>query len=134
MHLHSRSRSDIRCTEKRSNMSAASDGQPGRKLHDHWRAVDTCAISDALDRLGHPGVVPGVVALFGSFRLLGRAVTVELGPAVPEIASRHLGTAAVEAATTGDVIVVANRGRIDCAGWGGNLSLAAHLAGLSGFG
>lgn len=113
-------------------MSAASDGPPGRKLPDHWRTVDTCAISDALDRLGHPGVVPGVVALAGPLRILGRAVTVELGPAGPEIPSRHLGTAAVEAASTGDVIVVAHRGRTDCAGWGGNLSLAAHLAGLSG--
>jgi 4-hydroxy-4-methyl-2-oxoglutarate aldolase len=101
-------------------------------LPDIWRTVDTCAISDALDRLGHPGATSGVVGLSGPFRILGRAVTVELGPAGAQLASRHLGTAAVETAAPGDVIVVAHRGRTDCAGWGGNLSLAAHLAGLAG--
>jgi 4-hydroxy-4-methyl-2-oxoglutarate aldolase len=101
-------------------------------LPDGWRSVDTCAASDALDRHGRAGVVTGLVALSGNRRIVGRAVTVELGPAGNEIPSRHLGTAAVEAAAPGDVIVVANRGRTDCAGWGGNLSLAAHRGELSG--
>lgn len=38
---------------------------------------------------------------------------------------RHLGTAAIEAAQPGDVIVVAAGGRTDAAGWGGILSLAS---------
>ena len=47
-------------------------------------------------------------------------------------ASRHLGTAAIEAAQPGDVIVVEQRTGIDAAGWGGNLSLGAKLRGVAG--
>lgn len=97
-----------------------------------WASLDTCAVSDALDQLGQPGVVHGIAPLTGSTLILGRAVTVELSPATGATPSRHLGTKAVEVASPGDVIVVANRGRLDCASWGGNLSLAAHLAGVAG--
>ncbi|MGH3301865.1 MAG: RraA family protein [Streptosporangiaceae bacterium] len=47
-------------------------------------------------------------------------------------AGRHLGTAAIEAAEPGDVIVVAAGGRVDAAGWGGVLSLAAMVRGVRG--
>ena len=46
--------------------------------------------------------------------------------------ARHLGTAAIEAAQPGDVIVVEQRTGIDAAGWGGNLSLGAKLRGVAG--
>jgi 4-hydroxy-4-methyl-2-oxoglutarate aldolase len=56
-----------------------------------------------------------------------------LGPAdAAGTAGRHLGTAAIEAARPGDVIVVAAAGRVDAAGWGGVLSLAATVRGVSG--
>ena len=45
---------------------------------------------------------------------------------------RHLGTAAIEAALPGDVIVLAASGRLDAAAWGGVLSLAATLRGVGG--
>jgi regulator of RNase E activity RraA len=48
------------------------------------------------------------------------------------VTGRHLGTAAVDASADGDVIVVANEGRVDCAGWGGLLSQAAALRGVEG--
>lgn len=97
-----------------------------------WQAVDSCAVSDALDRFGHPGLVQGIVPLVRTDRVVGRAVTVELGPASDAVPTRHLGTGAVEAAAPGDVIVVAHRGRMDCAGWGGILSRAAHQVGVGG--
>jgi len=97
-----------------------------------WESLDSCAVSDALDRFGHSGVVSGIVSLGGDARIVGRAVTVELGPVEEMTSSQHLGTAAIEAATAGDVIVVAHRGRTDCAGWGGNLSRAALRKGLAG--
>jgi regulator of RNase E activity RraA len=65
----------------------------------------------------------------------GRVVTVALSPAGSASASgrgRHLGTAAIEAAQPGDVIVVAAGGRVDAAGWGGVLSLAATMRGVRG--
>jgi regulator of RNase E activity RraA len=100
---------------------------------DRLARVDTCAISDASDRLGLDGqVIANLSSLTGRQRIAGRAVTVLLGPPTREQATRHLCTAAVEAAGPGDVIVVGHQGRIDCAGWGGNLSRAAHARGIAG--
>jgi regulator of RNase E activity RraA len=45
---------------------------------------------------------------------------------------QHLGTPAIEAAQPGDVIVVDNGGRMDVSAWGGLLSLASKIKGLSG--
>jgi 4-hydroxy-4-methyl-2-oxoglutarate aldolase len=96
-------------------------------------ALDSCACSDALDQLGLAGVAPGLRALALARRVTGPVITVALGPVDgARSASRHLGTAAVEAAQPGDVIVVAARGRVDAAGWGGVLSLAATIRGVSG--
>jgi len=98
-------------------------------------ALDSCASSDALDRLNLSGVAPGLRSLTISRRVTGRVITVALGPAGSAPASgseRHLGTAAIEAAQPGDVIVVAAGGRVDAAGWGGVLSLAATMRGVRG--
>jgi len=48
------------------------------------------------------------------------------------VASRHLGTTAIEASQPGDVIVIEQRSGRDAASWGGNLSLAAQLRGIAG--
>jgi 4-hydroxy-4-methyl-2-oxoglutarate aldolase len=95
-------------------------------------ALDTCAVSDALDALGIDGVVVGITPLGSSTRVVGRAVTVELiaGSAPP--GASHLATTAIDASQAGDVIVVAHDGPADVAGWGGNLHLAAGLHGVSG--
>jgi regulator of RNase E activity RraA len=96
-------------------------------------ALDSCAVSDALDSLDIAGVPLGLVPLTVRRRIGGRAVTVQLAPvgdAPP--ASRHLGTSAVVSAGPNDVIVVDNGGRCDVAGWGGLLSLAASIRGIAG--
>ena len=96
-------------------------------------AVDCCAVSDALDSLGLPPAVPGLIPLTVRRRIAGRAVTVKLDATPPEGGSkRHAGTAAIEAADSGDVIVVQHHSRDDCAGWGGVLSTGASLKGISG--
>ncbi len=100
--------------------------------------LDACAVSDALDALGLPGVVDGLRCLTGVARISGTVITVELGPiseaagepSTPDAGpTRHLGTAAADAAAPGTVIVVAHQGRTDSAGWGGNLSRAAKRNG-----
>jgi regulator of RNase E activity RraA len=99
------------------------------------RALDTCAVSDALDRHGIRGVLTGLAPLAADRQIAGRAVTVELGPPPADTAAapgRHLGTAAVDASGPGDVIIVAHQGRTDCAGWGGLLSRAAAARGIDG--
>lgn len=94
--------------------------------------LDTCAVSDALDRLGLKGATIGIRPVWPCPRIAGRAVTIRIASAGAEPPKQHLGTAAIEAAARGDIIVVDNRGRVDVSSWGGLLSLAAKLKGLSG--
>jgi regulator of RNase E activity RraA len=95
--------------------------------------LDTCAVSDAQDKLGIKGTVIGINPLYPTGRIVGRAVTVRLKSKGPgEEATRHLCTAAVEASDPGDIIVIDHRGRTDVAGWGGILSTAAKTKGVSG--
>jgi regulator of RNase E activity RraA len=94
--------------------------------------LDTCAVSDALDKLGIKGTVIGILPLYSTQRIAGRAITVKLKAKGSEESKRHLGAAAVAAAGAGDVIVIDNRGRTDVAAWGGILSAAAKTRGVSG--
>jgi regulator of RNase E activity RraA len=94
--------------------------------------LDTCAVSDALDSLGLTGVVLGINAMSPPAKIGGRVVTVRLKDRSSDVPStRHLGTAAIEAASAGDVIVI-EHGRVDAAGWGGILSAAAKRKGVAG--
>lgn len=96
------------------------------------RKLDTCAVSDAMDRLGLKGAALGIRPLWPCPRIVGRCVTVKITPAGLEKPKQHLCTAAIAAAAPGDVIVVDNDGRTDVAAWGGLLSLASNIKKLSG--
>jgi 4-hydroxy-4-methyl-2-oxoglutarate aldolase len=97
------------------------------------RRLDTCAISDALDRHGLAGAVGGLAARSVRQRIAGRIRTVKLGIATPGVtAAKHLCTTAIEQAEPGDVIVVEQRTGLEAAGWGGILSTGARVKGLSG--
>jgi len=96
------------------------------------RRLDSCALSDACDRLGlDDRVVTGLAPLTGAAQVAGRVVTVELGPWTGGGEGPHLCAAATDASSADDVIVVAHHGRTDCAGWGGNLSRAARARGAA---
>jgi len=104
-----------------------------RSLAARLRALDCCALSDALDRLGLPGVVSGLAPLSGSGRIAGRVVTVRLDAGAPPPGPpRHLGTAAIERARPGDIIVVEQRTGIEAGAWGGILTLGAMLRDIAG--
>jgi 4-hydroxy-4-methyl-2-oxoglutarate aldolase len=94
--------------------------------------LDTCAASDALDRLGLRGATIGIRPVWPCARIVGRAVTCKIKPAGLEKSKVHLGTPAIEAAQASDVIVVDNGGRPDVSAWGGLLSLASKQKRLSG--
>ncbi|HWO40854.1 MAG TPA: RraA family protein [Candidatus Eisenbacteria bacterium] len=94
--------------------------------------LDTCAVSDALDRLGLKGATYGVRPMWSCPRIAGRAVTMKIKPVGLEKPKQHLGTATIMAARSGDVIVVDNGGRPGESCWGGLLSLAAKLKGIAG--
>lgn len=98
--------------------------------------LDSCAVSDALDKLGLRGCVTGLRPLTSARRIAGRVHTVKLvaKDAAPPSAGtpRHLGTTAIEAAEPGEIIVVEQRTGIDAGSWGGILSVGAALKGLAG--
>ena len=103
-----------------------------KDLLDRLSRLDSCAVSDALDRLGLAGAASGLEPRSVPRRIAGRVRTVRLGPAAGKTASRHLCTTAVEAAEPGDVIVVEQRTGIEAAGWGGILSVGAQAKGIAG--
>ena len=95
--------------------------------------LDTCGVSDALDRLGLQGAVLGLRPMWPCPRVAGQVITVRLRRAEHgEHAPRHLGTAAIQAGGPGSVIVIEHHDRDDAAGWGGILSLAARMKGIEG--
>jgi regulator of RNase E activity RraA len=94
--------------------------------------LDTCAVSDALDALGLKGATHGIPPMWPCARIAGRAVTVKIKPAGLQKPTQHLGTPAIDAAHAGDIIVIDSGGRPDVSAWGGLLSLASKMKGLSG--
>ena len=94
--------------------------------------LDTCAVSDALDSLSLKGATWGVRPQWQCPKIAGRAVTMKIKPAGLQQPTQHLGTAPIEAAQPGDVIVIDNGGKLGCSCWGGLLALSAKLKGVSG--
>ena len=97
-------------------------------------ALDTCAVSDALDGFGRAGVLSGVRPLWPVPRVVvGRVRTLRFGPREPGSGpTAHLGTELVETAERGDVVLVDAGGRTDVSSWGGILGAAAVQAGIAG--
>ncbi len=98
---------------------------------DRLKALDVCAVSDALDRLKLASSVGGIEPKTVRSRIAGRVTTVKFA-AGAKAGARHACTAAVEAAEPGGIVVVEQRTGVVAAGWGGILSRAAKARGLSG--
>ena len=96
------------------------------------RKLDSCAISDAMDRLKLVGAVSGLLPRSVRQRVAGRVRTVKLEAAEGRTAAHHLCTTAIVASDAGDVIVVEQRSGIEAAGWGGILSIGAKTKGVAG--
>lgn len=92
-------------------------------------AIDTCALSDALDKLDLAGQVTGLRRESGAGRVAGVAVTVKLGtgdpPPGPPV---HLGVKAIEASDEHSVIVIEQRSGVEAGCWGGLLTRGARHA------
>ena len=106
--------------------------QDPHEFRNRLNRLDSCVVSDALDRLKLPGAVLGLHRVSTDLKLLGPVLTVKLERADGRLAERHLGTAAIDSAAPGDVIVVEHHSRNDCAGWGGLLSYAARARQVAG--
>lgn len=102
-------------------------------LRERLLLLDSCAVSDALDSLSLPPAVIGLSPLSVATRIAGPVSTVKLGPERPPGESpRHLGTAAIETASPGNIIAIEHGSGVACAGWGGVLSAGAQLNGIAG--
>lgn len=105
---------------------------PDSALLDRYAALDSAAVSDALDQLGLPPGVGHLRPVWGPASVVGFAVTVQLEPRTDGPAGAHIATTAVETADDQNVIVVDNQGRTDVSCWGGILSLGAAQRGVRG--
>jgi regulator of RNase E activity RraA len=94
--------------------------------------LDSCAVSDAMEKLGLRGVVLGIRPVWDCPKIVGTAVTVKIKPVGLVRPPQHLCSTAIDAAQEGDVLVIDNAGRTDVATWGGLLTLAAKMKGISG--
>ncbi|MDE3108642.1 MAG: RraA family protein [Acidobacteriota bacterium] len=110
-------------------MSGASEAD----LVERLGRLDSCAVSDALDKLGLKGAVAGIVPLTCVRRISGKVLTIRLGVGEPPRGTpRHIGTTAIETAEPGNIIVVEQRSGLNAAAWGGILSRGAKLRGIAG--
>lgn len=91
--------------------------------------LDTATISDALDKLGIPGVCLDIKPLDHSFRLAGRAYTLRYVGA-----EQPAGTVGdyVDDVPPGYVVVIDNGGRPNATVWGDILTEVANQKGLGG--
>ncbi|RGE18960.1 RraA family protein [Leucobacter sp. wl10] len=104
-----------------------------QELTERLRDLDSCAVSDALDALGLRGAVLGLRELWRSEGVVAGPVrTVRAGPRESDGPADHVGAASIEAANAGEVLVIANDGRLDVSCFGGILARAASRRELAG--
>ena len=113
-------------------MDKNSESSEGNDVVRRMRRLDTCAVSDALDRLKLQGVIVGIPRQSGEGRIAGRVITVKLGVGQAPSGARHLGATAVELAGPADIIVIEQHANPEAGSWGGLLSLGASVRGVAG--
>ena len=96
-------------------------------------AIFTSTLSNALEDVGEDGVILGLPSVGPGMRCAGRALCVAqtTGPAGAFSGSDFRVGAMIDAATRGDIVVVANNGHC-VSSWGGTASYAAKLKGIAG--
>lgn len=92
-------------------------------------ALDTPALSDALDRLGIEGQALGIHPVDHRFRSVGRAFTVRMLPR--GLSGKSVGDY-IDDVPDGHVVVIDNGGRLDATVWGDILTTVAHRDGVAG--
>lgn len=93
-------------------------------------ALDTNAISDALDFLDMPGATVGLIPLWNCPKVVGRASTILLGPKKEAAPTVHLISPVIDAVTTHDRVLVIAGGVDGISCWGDILANAAKTKGV----
>lgn len=105
--------------------------EPGGSLAARFRALSTCDVSDAMDRLGLRGTTVGIVPLWACPRIAGPAATLKLARRGPH--STAFGTLElIRDSRRGDVLVIDNGGRVEVNSWGGIATFTATRKGIAG--
>lgn len=111
----------------------AAPTQADPQLIQRLRALDSCAVSDALDTLGLIGAVTGLAPRWNIKKpTAGRVRTVKAAPKSSAAPAVHIATPLVAQADADDVVVIDNHGRTDVSCWGGLLAEAALQRGIAG--
>jgi 4-hydroxy-4-methyl-2-oxoglutarate aldolase len=92
----------------------------------------TTNIADAMDKVGIRGAVIGIRPMYDCPKITGRAVTIKITAAGAVASKYHLGVRAIDAASSGDVIIIDNRGDLNNNCWGEILSMGSKMKGISG--
>lgn len=96
------------------------------------RALDTAALSDAMDSIGVPCVLAGIQARVPGAAVAGIAFTVTYRPVDPSVAGFRNAANYIDDVPAGSVIVVDNAGSTECTTWGGLLTSVAIRRDISG--
>lgn len=100
-----------------------------RTLIERYRTLDTPLIADALDELEIPGCLLGIGSILQDTVICGEAFTVHFVP-------RGLETPSVgnyfDEVQPGQIVVIDNAGRTDCAVWGDLTTCLAQNRGIGG--
>lgn len=92
-------------------------------------ATGTSALSDALDKLGIDGQIMGVMPVVRTMRFAGRAFTIRMLPVGQSGGS--VGDY-IDEVRPGQVVTIANDGRMDATVWGDILTAVASAKGVAG--
>ena len=98
-------------------------------LADRLKAIGVTTLSDALDRLGIDGQCLSIMPLGRHFKLAGPAFTIRMLPV--GLSGGSVGDY-IDDVAPGQIVVIANDGRVDATVWGDILTLVAHRQGVGG--
>ena len=92
----------------------------------------TTNLADAMDTVVIRGAVIGIKPMYDCPKIVGRAVTIKITAAGMLKSKHHLGVQAIDAASSGDVIIIDNRGDLNNNCWGEILAMGSKMKGISG--
>ncbi|MDO4321788.1 MAG: RraA family protein [Lachnospiraceae bacterium] len=99
------------------------------EIIDGFLQFDTASVSDAMDRLGLKGGLPGIHPVIPASKMCGQAFTVHYVPC--GMHKDNVGDF-IDDVAPGQVIVIDNGGRLDCTVWGDIMSLYASKHNIAG--
>lgn len=95
-------------------------------------ALNTSALSDAMDSLGICRALPGIVSRVRGAKIAGPAFTVQYGPVATARGEFRNAGNYIDHVEAHHVVVVDNEGRGDCTNWGGILTQMAVQKAIAG--